>query len=124
MHIVISKDAPPAIGPYSQAIVHNDLVYTSGQIPLNAKTGELVNGGVKEQTRQVIQNLKDVLTAAGSDLEHVLKATCYLTDMQNFAAFNDMYAEYFTGRPARSCVAVSALPKGSLVEIEVVAERI
>jgi len=122
MDIVTSEKAPAAIGPYSQAIAVNGLVYTSGQIPLVPETGELVTGGIKEQTHQVVENLKAVLYAADSDLAHVIKTTCFLTDMNDFAAFNEVYAEYFTGKPARSCVAVLALPKGASVEIEAVAE--
>ena len=122
MKIIESQNAPAAIGPYSQAIILNNTIYTSGQIPLLPKTGELASGDVTEQTEQVIENLKAVLTEAGSDLAHVIKTTCFLTDMNDFAAFNEVYARYFTGKPARSCVAVSALPKGALVEIEAVAE--
>jgi 2-iminobutanoate/2-iminopropanoate deaminase len=122
MEIIVSKEAPSAIGPYSHAIALNGMVYTSGQIPLIPETGEIVNGGIKEQTEQSIQNLKAVLTAAGSGLAHVVKTTCFLTDMRDFAAFNEVYAKHFTGKPARSCVAVLALPKGALVEIEAVAE--
>jgi len=122
MKIVTSPAAPSAIGPYSQAIIANGVVYTSGQIPLAPETGEMVDGGVKEQTEQVISNLKAVLAAAGSDLAHVVKTTCFLTDMGNFSAFNEVYAKHFTGKPARSTVAVLALPKGALVEIEAVAE--
>jgi len=121
MEIITSKAAPAAIGPYSQAIIQNGVVYTSGQIPLSPETGEMVGGGVKEQAEQVISNLKAVLAAAGSDLAHVIKTTCFLTDMGNFSAFNEVYAQHFTGKPARSCVAVVALPKGALVEIEAVA---
>jgi len=124
MDIIVSTKAPAAIGPYSQAIALNGMVYTSGQIPLAPETGELVDGGIKEQARQVIENLKAVLTAANSSLSNVVKTTCFLTDMGNFAAFNEVYAEYFTIKPARSCVAALALPKGALVEIEAVAEII
>ena len=124
MEIIISKKVPAAIGPYSQAIVLNGMIYTSGQIPLLPETGELVNGDIKDQAEQVIQNLKAVLAAAGSDLAHVVKTTCFLTDMEDFTAFNEVYAEHFTGKPARSCVAVLALPKGALVEIEAVAKII
>jgi len=122
MEIVTSKAAPAAIGPYSQAIIASGVVYTSGQIPLAPETGEMVNGGVKEQAEQVIRNLQAVLTAAGSDLARVVKTTCFLTDMGNFSAFNEVYAAHFTGKPARSTVAVLALPKGALVEIEAIAE--
>jgi 2-iminobutanoate/2-iminopropanoate deaminase len=121
MEIVTSKAAPAAIGPYSQAIIENGVVYTSGQIPLVPETGEMVGGGIREQAGQVIGNLKAVLAAAGSDLAHVIKTTCFLTDMGNFSAFNEVYAQHFTGKPARSCIAVVALPKGALVEIEAVA---
>jgi len=124
MKIVETKKAPAAIGPYSQAISINGLVYTSGQIPLSPETGELVYGGIKEQTEQVIKNIMAVLEAAGSDIAHVIKTTCFITDMADFAAFNEVYSEHFTEKPARSCVAVLALPKGSLVEIEAVAEII
>jgi len=123
MKIIASKEAPSAIGPYSQAIELNGVVYTSGQIALLPETGEMVSGGVKEQTEQLIQNLKAVLAAAGCDLSHVVKTTCFLTDMGDFAAFNEVYAGHFTGKPARSCVAVLALPKGALVEIEAIAQR-
>jgi 2-iminobutanoate/2-iminopropanoate deaminase len=122
MEIIVSKEAPSAIGPYSHAIALNGMVYTSGQIPLIPETGEILNGGIKEQTERSIQNLKAVLTAAGSGLDHVVKTTCFLADMRDFAAFNEVYAKHFTGKPARSCVAVLALPKGALVEIEAVAE--
>ena len=121
MKIVTSPAAPAAIGPYSQAIIENGMVYTSGQIPLVPETGEMIGGGIQEQAEQVIGNLKAVLAAAGSDLGHVIKTTCFLTDMGNFSAFNEVYAQHFTGKPARSCVAVLALPKGALVEIEAVA---
>jgi len=124
MKIVASKEAPAAIGPYSQAIVENGLVFTSGQIPLLPETGEIVGGGIREQAEQVIKNLKAVLSAAGSDLAHVIKTTCFLTDMKDFAAFNEVYAAHFTGKPARSCVAVLALPKGANVEIEAIAGTI
>ena len=123
MKIITSKKAPAAIGPYSQAIAVGGMVYTSGSIPLVPETGELLNAGVQEQTELVIQNLKAVLAAAGCELADVVKTTCFLTDMQNFAAFNEVYAAHFTGKPARSCVAVLALPKGALVEIEAVACR-
>ena len=122
MEIVVSKAAPSAIGPYSQAIIGKDFVFTSGQIPLSPETGEIVAGGIKEQAEQVIRNLKVILTAAGSDLAYVVKTTCFLTDMGNFSAFNEVYATHFTSKPARSCIGVLALPKGAMVEIEAVAE--
>ena len=122
MELITSKAAPAAIGPYSHAVVHGGLVYTSGQIPLVPETGELLIGSVKEQTELVIKNLRAVLIAAGSDLSRVVKTTCFLTDMQDFAVFNEVYANHFTGKPARSCVAVLTLPKGASVEIEAIAE--
>lgn len=113
--------APAAIGPYSQGILVNNLFYSSGQIPLKAD-GTMVAGDVKEQTRQVFQNLEAVLAAAGASLETVVKATVFIANMNDFAAVNEVYGEYFsTHKPARSCVEVSRLPKDALVEIEVVA---
>lgn len=123
MKIIETKNAPAAIGPYSQGILAGDLVYTSGQIPLVPESGVLAEGGIEEQTKQAIQNLSAVLEGAGSGLEKVIKTTCFLQSMGDFAAFNAVYEKYFTGRPARSCVEVSALPKGALVEIEAIAER-
>ena len=122
MNVINTKNAPDAIGPYSQAIVTNNLVFTSGQIPINPESGAVEAQTITEQTEQVCKNLKAVLEAAGSSLEKVIKTTCFLNDMGDFAAFNEVYAEYFTGKPARSCVAVKALPKNVLVEIETVAE--
>jgi len=121
MRIISTTNAPAAIGPYSQAICHGDLLFTSGQIPINPATGEMICGGIEEQAEQVMRNLEAVLQAAGSGFEQVIKTTCFLTDMSHFAAFNQVYAQYFTGKPARSCVAVAALPKGALVEVEAVA---
>jgi len=121
MEKVESKAAPAAIGPYSQAITENGFIFTSGQIPLVPETGEIITGGVKEQAEQVIKNLKAVLAAGGSDLSHVIKTTCFLTDMGDFAAFNEVYSSHFTGKPARSCIAVLALPKNAKVEIEAIA---
>ena len=119
----ISTDrAPAAIGPYSQAIVHGDLVFTSGQIPLDPSTGAVVEGGIAEQAERVMQNLAAVLEAAGSSFDRAIKTTCFLADMSDFATFNEVYAKYFTSAPARSCVAVKTLPKGVLVEVEVIAE--
>jgi len=123
MEIIVSKEAPGAIGPYSQAIALNGLVYTSGQIALLPDTGEMLDGPVAAQTEQLLQNLKAVLAAAGCGLDDVVKTTCFLTDMRDFAAFNEVYAKHFTGKPARSCVAVQALPKGALVEVEAIAHR-
>jgi 2-iminobutanoate/2-iminopropanoate deaminase len=119
---VATEHAPKAIGPYEQAIKVSDFVYTSGQIPLDPKTGALVNGGIKEQTRQALENLKAVLHAAGSSLDKVIKATVFLKNMADFAAMNEVYAEYLNqSKPARSTVAVAELPRGALVEIEFVA---
>jgi len=122
MKIISTNAAPAAIGPYSQAITVERLLFASGQIPLSPETGAVVSGGIKEQTEQVMRNIAAVLAAAGTDFSRVVKATCFLTSMDDFAAFNEVYAQYFTGKPARSCVAVSALPRGVLVEVEVIAE--
>ena len=119
--IVQTSNAPAAIGPYSQAIVCGGLVFTSGQIPLDPATGSVVGADIRKQAEQVMKNLQAVLEAAGSSLEHAVKTTCFLADMADFAVFNEVYAAYFTSNPARSCVAVKALPKGVLVEVEVVA---
>lgn len=121
MDVVHTKDAPAAIGPYSQGIIVNNLFYSSGQIPLTP-SGELVEGDIKEQTHQVFQNLKGVLKAAGASLETVVKTTVFLKNMDDFQAMNEVYGEYFsTHKPARSCVEVARLPKDVLVEIEVIA---
>ena len=120
---VHTDKAPAAIGPYSQAMVVSNLVFTSGQIPLNPETGLMEGKDITEQTHWVCKNLAAVLEAAGSGLDKAVKTTCFLSDMGNFAAFNQVYAQYFTGKPARSCVAVKELPKGALVEVEVVAEK-
>ena len=122
MKTVETKRAPAAIGPYSQAIVNGDLIYTSGQIPIDPRTGKIEAADIVGQAEQAIHNIGEVLTEAGSSFENVIKTTCFLKNMSDFAAFNEVYAEYFTGKPARSCVEVSALPKGALVEIEVVAK--
>ncbi len=123
MKAIHTENAPAAIGPYSQAVESGNLVFTSGQIPLDPKTGNIVSGGIKEQTKQACENLKAVLEAAGSSLEKAVKTTCFLKSISDFAYFNEVYAGYFTGKPARSCFEVGALPKGALVEIEVVAEK-
>lgn len=120
---VQTNNAPAAIGPYSQAVVAGNLVFTSGQIPLDPQTGEMVGSTITEQAHRVCMNLKAVLEAAGSSLDRAIKTVCFLSDMADFAAFNEVYAQYFTGKPARSCVAARALPKGALVEVEVVAEK-
>ena len=118
----ISTDkAPGAIGPYSQAIACGDLVFTSGQIPINPLTGNIDAEGIVAQTEQVMANLGAVLAEAGSSFEKAIKTTCFLADMADFAAFNEVYAKYFTEKPARSCVAVKTLPRGVLVEVEVIA---
>lgn len=116
--------APAAIGPYSQAVVFGDLIFTSGQIPLCPQTGQLVGNDITEQTHQVCKNLQAVLEASGSSLDNAVKTVCYLSDMADFAQFNEVYAQYFTEKPARSCVAVKDLPKGALVEVEVIAQKI
>jgi len=121
MQKIYTDKAPAAIGPYSQAIVVNGMLYTSGQIPLDPASGKVVEGGIKEQALQVMKNLKAILDAAGTSFENVVKTTCFLADMGDFAAFNEVYSEYFTEKPARSCVAVKDLPKGVLVEVELIA---
>ncbi len=120
--IISTENAPAAIGPYSQALVAGGLVFTSGQIPLDPATGEVVGETVAQQAEQVCANLAAVLEAAGTSLDRAVKTTCFLQDMSLFAEFNEVYARYFPGKPARSCVAVKALPKGVLVEVEVIAE--
>ena len=119
---IATNNAPKAIGPYSQAIACGYLLFTSGQIPLDPETGVIVGDEIKAQAERVMKNLAAVLEAAGTDFDHVLKTTCFLSDMADFAAFNEVYARYITSAPARSCVAVAALPKGALVEVELVAE--
>jgi 2-iminobutanoate/2-iminopropanoate deaminase len=119
--VVQTPDAPAAIGPYSQAIVCGGLVFTSGQIPLDPATGLVVGEDIRAQAEQVMKNLTAVLEAAGSSPEKAVKTTCYLADMGDFALFNEVYATCFTTNPARSCVAVKTLPKGVLVEVDVVA---
>lgn len=122
MKTVHTDKAPQAIGPYSQAKIFGSVMFSSGQIPIDPATGELVSGGIEEQTRQVCENLKAVLEAAGTSLEKVIKTNCYLKDINDFAAFNKVYTEYFTEKPARSCVGGLQIPKGALVEVEVIAE--
>lgn len=122
MKAIQTDKAPAAIGPYSQAIICGNLVYTSGQIPLSPVDGTVSGENIREQTAVVIENLRAVLEAAGSSLQLVIKTTCFLSDLRNFAAFNEVYAQYFTNKPARSCVEVSRLPKDVLVEIEAIAE--
>ena len=122
MEKVYTKNAPDAIGPYSQAVKANGLVFTSGQIAIDPATGNVDAATIEEQTKQVCENLKNVLEAAGSSLGKAVKTVCFLADINDFAAFNAVYGEYFTGKPARSCVAVKTLPKNVLVEVEVIAE--
>lgn len=121
--IVKTNQAPAAIGPYSQGVVVGDLVFTSGQIPLDPESGVMVGENIAEQTHRVCKNLKAVLEAAGASLESAIKTVCFLSDMNDFAAFNEVYATYFVNKPARSCVAVKSLPKGALVEVEVIAKK-
>lgn len=120
--IIATKNAPEAIGPYAQAIKTNGTIYTSGQLPLNPKTMKIEEETIEGQARQALDNLKAVLEAAGSSLEHVVKTTCFLADLGHFTAFNEIYAEYFgTATPARSTFQVAALPLGAKIEIEAVA---
>ncbi|MBQ9728585.1 MAG: RidA family protein [Clostridia bacterium] len=118
---VSTATAPAAIGPYSQAIICGEMVFTSGQIPINPENGTVEAITITEQAMQVMKNLGEVLKAAGSSFEKAVKTTCFLADMGDFAAFNEVYAQYFTTKPARSCVAVKTLPKNVLVEVEVIA---
>ena len=118
---ISTPNAPAAIGPYSQAILCGNMLYTSGQIPLDPATGAVVGDDIRAQAEQVMKNLSAVLTAAGTSFENAVKTTCFLADMGDFAVFNEVYASYFTTNPARSCVAVKTLPKGVLVEVEVIA---
>ena len=120
---VSTTKAPAAIGPYSQAIICGDMVFTSGQIPINPASGNIEATTIEGQAEQVMKNLQAVLEAAGSGFEKAVKTTCFLADMADFAAFNGVYAKYFTTNPARSCVAVKTLPKNVLVEVEVIAVK-
>ena len=119
---VYTSNAPEAIGPYSQAIICGNMLFTSGQVPINPATGEIEAVGITDQATQVMKNLAAVLAEAGTTFDKVVKTTCFLSDMGDFAAFNAVYAEYFTSEPARSCVAVKTLPRNVLVEVEVIAE--
>ena len=121
MKKIHTEKAPAAIGPYSQAVVHNGVLYTSGQVPLDPVTGEIVGGDIQSQANQVLKNLEQILKEAGTDFSKVIKTTCFLADMKDFAAFNEVYASYITEKPARSCVAVKELPKQVLVEVEIIA---
>lgn len=122
MEKIYTKNAPDAIGPYSQAVKANGFVFTSGQIAINPETGDVEAATISDQTEQVCKNLKNVLEAAGSSIDKAVKTVCFLADMNDFAAFNAVYGEYFSSKPARSCVAVKTLPKNVLVEVEVIAE--
>ena len=119
--VISTPNAPAAIGPYSQAILCGNMLYTSGQIPLDPATGTVVGEDIRTQAEQVMKNLEAVLAAAGTSFANAVKTTCFLSDMADFAAFNEVYAAHITSAPARSCVAVKTLPKGVLVEIEVIA---
>ena len=122
MKKIETSNAPAAIGPYSQGYIVNGLLFTSGQIPLNPATGEIIGTTIEEQTHQVMKNLGALLEAAGISYGNVVKTTCFLADMDDFAAFNAVYAQYMTEKPARSCVAVKTLPKNVLCEVELIAE--
>ena len=122
MEKIYTPNAPAAIGPYSQAVKLGNLLFTSGQIALDPATGNVVEGGIAEQTYRVMKNLTAVVEAAGGKMENIVKTTCFLAEMADFAAFNEIYAQYITEKPARSCVAVKTLPKNVLVEVEVICE--
>ncbi len=122
MEYIYTKNAPEAIGPYSQAVKVGNLVFTSGQIAINPENGNIEATTIEAQTEQVCKNLSEVLKAAGTDITKAVKTVCFLSDMDNFAKFNEVYGKYFTGKPARSCVAVKTLPKNVLVEVDVIAE--
>ena len=122
MKVVYTEKAPAAIGPYSQAMILNGVLFTSGQIPVNPATGEINGNTIETQAEQVMKNLGEVLKEAGSSFEKAVKTTCFLADMGDFAKFNEVYAKYFVNKPARSCVAVKTLPKNVLYEVEVIAE--
>lgn len=121
MKVVATEKAPKALGPYSQGYVHNGIFYSAGQIPINPATDSIEATTIEEQTDQVCRNLGEVLKEAGTSFKNVVKTTCFLSNMEDFAAFNEVYAKYFTSKPARSCVAVKTLPKNVLCEIEVIA---
>lgn len=121
LKVINTEKAPAAIGPYSQAIVMNDILFSSGQIPVNPENGEIPEG-ITEQAEQVMKNIAAVLEEAGTSFQKVAKTTCFIASMDDFSAFNEVYAKYFTGKPARSCVAVKTLPKNVLCEVEVIAK--
>lgn len=122
MKIINTEKAPAAIGPYSQAIVYGDVLFTSGQIPIDPSNGQIVEGDISIQAERVMKNIEAVLESAGTSFENAIKTTCFLKDMNDFAKFNEVYAKYFTSKPARSCVAVLKLPKDVLCEVEVIAK--
>ena len=121
MKIVATEKAPKALGPYSHGYVHNGVLYTAGQIAINPEVNDVEATTIEAQTEQVCKNLGEVLKEAGTSFDNVLKTTCFLADMSDFAAFNEVYGKYFTSKPARSCVAVKTLPKGVLCEVELIA---
>ena len=121
--IIYTKNAQDAIGPYSQAYLCNGMLFSSGQIAIDPKTNEFIGGDIKEQTERIMKNLEAVLKEAGFSFEDVIKTTCFLKDMNDFAAFNEIYGKYFTSKPARSCVAAAQLPKGALAEVEIIASK-
>ena len=123
MNVISTEKAPGAIGPYSQAIEINGLVFTSGQIAINPENGNIEATTIETQTEQVMKNLSAILEAAGTDMTKAVKTTCFLADMNDFSAFNEVYGKYFTTKPARSCVAVKTLPKNVLCEVEVIAAK-
>ena len=123
LKVTSTEKAPAAIGPYSQAIEFNNILFTSGQIPLDPATGEIVGTTIEEQAEQVMKNLGAILEANGIDYTNAIKTTCFLAEMADFGAFNEVYAKYFTGKSARSCVAVNQLPKNVLCEVEVIAAK-
>ena len=120
--VIATEKAPAAIGPYSQAMKVGNLLFTSGQIPIDPATGEFAGSTIEEQAHQSCKNVGEILKAAGSGFDKVVKTVCFVADIADFAAFNEVYAQYFTSKPARSCVAVKDLPKGALVEVEAIAE--
>ena len=122
MKTIYTPKAPAAIGPYSQAVVCGDMLFTSGQIPVNPETGEIAGETISEQAEQVMKNIGAVLEEAGTNFENAVKTTCFLADMGDFQVFNEVYAKYFVNKPARSCVAVKTLPKNVLCEVEVIAK--
>ena len=121
LKVIQTDKAPAAIGPYSQALIHGNLLYSSGQIPINPENGQVVEGDIEAQALQVMKNIQGILEEAGSTFQNVIKTTCFLKNMDDLAAFNEVYSKYFVGKPARSCVAVAKLPKDVLCELEIIA---